>query len=54
MGKKQVLIVAQIFPPIGGSGVQRTLKFVKYLREFNWEPVVVTVGDTAFNYLKDS
>ncbi|MDU7253018.1 MAG: TDP-N-acetylfucosamine:lipid II N-acetylfucosaminyltransferase [Clostridium sp.] len=54
MEKKQVLVVAQIFPPMGGSGVQRTLKFVKYLRKFNWEPVVVTVGDTAFNYLKDS
>lgn len=54
MDKKKVLVIAQIFPPMGGSGVQRTLKFVKYLRGFNWEPIVVTVGNTAFNYLKDA
>lgn len=51
--KKRVLIIAQIFPPMGGSGVQRTLKFVKYLRGSGWEPIVITVGDTAFGYLKD-
>ncbi len=51
--KKRVLILAQIFPPMGGSGVQRTLKFTKYLREFNYEPIVITVGKTFFNYLKD-
>lgn len=46
--KKKVLIVAYIFPPIGGSGVQRTLKFVKYLREFGYEPIVVVAGKTFF------
>lgn len=45
---KQVLIIAHIFPPVGGSGVQRTLKFVKYLRNFGWEPIVVTVGKTNY------
>jgi len=39
--KKKVLIIAYHFPPMGGSGVQRTVKFVKYLREFGWEPVVL-------------
>lgn len=34
--RKKVLIIAYIFPPLGGSGVQRSLKFVKYLREFGW------------------
>lgn len=53
MNRKKVLVVAQIFPPMAGSGVQRTLKFVKYLREFNWEPVVVTVDKSSFNYLED-
>ncbi|KAF6587335.1 MULTISPECIES: methyltransferase domain-containing protein [Paenibacillus] len=43
--RKKVLIIAYIFPPLGGSGVQRTLKFVKYLREFGWEPIVLTIGD---------
>ena len=39
---KKVLIIAYQFPPMGGSGVQRTSKFVKYLRDFGWEPVVFT------------
>lgn len=46
--RKKVLIIAYIFPPLGGSGVQRTLKFVKYLRDFGWEPVVVTVESFGF------
>ncbi len=39
---RKVLMVAHQFPPVGGSGVQRTTKFVKYLRLFGWEPVVFT------------
>ena len=50
--RKKVLFVAHIFPPVGGSGVQRSLKFVKYLRDFGWEPIVVTVGKTMYP-LKD-
>lgn len=43
-----VLIVAYYFPPSGGPGVQRVLKFVQYLREFGWEPIVLTVEDGTF------
>ncbi len=39
---KSVLILSHVFPPSGGAGVQRVLKFVKYLGEFGWQPVVVT------------
>lgn len=39
---KKVLILSYYWPPGGGAGVQRWLKFVKYLREFAWEPVVYT------------
>lgn len=46
--RKQVLIIAHIFPPIGGSGVQRTLKFVKYLQQYGWQPTILTVGDTVY------
>lgn len=46
---KKVLIIAYFFPPLGWSGVQRTLKFVKYLQEFGWEPIVVTVGESRFS-----
>lgn len=35
-------MIAHQFPPISGSGVQRTLKFVKYLRNYGYEPVVLT------------
>ncbi|NJW54135.1 glycosyltransferase family 4 protein [Salinimicrobium oceani] len=37
---KKVLIVTYYWPPAGGPGVQRWLKFVKYLPEFGIEPVV--------------
>ncbi|MGS2738135.1 glycosyltransferase family 4 protein [Sinomicrobium sp. M5D2P17] len=38
--KKKVLIITYYWPPAGGPGVQRWLKFVKYLREFDVEPIV--------------
>ena len=37
---KKALIITYYWPPSGGAGVQRWLKFVKYLRDFGWEPVV--------------
>lgn len=45
---KKVLIVAYYFPPSGGPGVQRVLKYVQYLRDAGWEPVVLTVRDANF------
>ncbi len=39
---KKVLIITYYWPPSGGAGVQRWLKFVKYLRNFGWEPIVYT------------
>ena len=39
---KKALIITYYWPPAGGSGVQRWLKFVKYLRDFGWEPVIYT------------
>lgn len=38
----KVLVITYYWPPSGGSGVQRWLKFVKYLRDFGWEPIVYT------------
>jgi hypothetical protein len=45
---KKVLIISYYFPPSGGPGVQRVLKFVKYLPEFGWKPIVLTVKDGDF------
>jgi len=39
---KTVLVISYYWPPSGGAGVQRWLKFVKYLRYYGWEPVVYT------------
>jgi len=39
---RKALFITYRFPPQGGGGVQRTLKHVKYLRGFGWEPVVQT------------
>lgn len=39
---RKVLIISYYWPPSGGAGVQRWLKFTKYLREFGWDPVIYT------------
>jgi len=39
---KKVLIVTYYWIPSGGAGVQRWVKFAKYLRDFGWEPVIYT------------
>lgn len=42
---KTVLIISYQFPPLGGGGVQRTLKYVKYLPKHGWQPIVLTVSN---------
>ncbi|WP_339877662.1 glycosyltransferase family 4 protein [uncultured Algoriphagus sp.] len=50
--EKRVLIITYYWPPSGGSGVQRWLKFAKYLPEAGWEPVIFTPENPDFD-LKD-
>tara|TARA_B100001123_G_C15263417_1_gene1007474 strand:- start:278 stop:1543 length:1266 start_codon:yes stop_codon:yes gene_type:complete len=45
---KKVLVITYYWPPSGGPGVQRVLKFCKYLPEFGWEPIVLTVKDGEY------
>jgi glycosyltransferase involved in cell wall biosynthesis len=45
---RRVLVVAYYFPPMGLSGVQRTLKFVKYLPLYGWHPTVLTVQPEGY------
>jgi len=47
---KKVLIISYYWPPSGGSGVQRWLKFVKYLPSFGLEPIVLTVDEKMASY----
>lgn len=47
---KKVLIITYYFPPAGGAGVQRWLKFVKYLPQYGCEPLVLTVDGNYASY----
>ncbi len=51
---KQVLIITYYWPPTGGGGVQRWLKFAKYLPEFGWKPVIYTPENPDFEIKDDS
>jgi glycosyltransferase involved in cell wall biosynthesis len=51
---RRVLVVSYLFPPLGGIGVQRTLKYVKYLRRWGWEPIVITPANPAYTFRDDS
>ena len=45
--RPRVLCISYHFPPVGGAGVQRPVKFVKYLREFGWEPTVLAAANPS-------
>lgn len=45
---KKVLIITYYWFPSGGAGVQRWLKFTKYLRDFGWEPIIYTPENPEF------
>jgi len=49
---KKVLIVVYYWPPSGGSGVQRWLKFAKYLSYSSWQPIIYTPENPDFS-IKD-
>lgn len=45
---KKVLILTYYWPPSGGGGVHRNLKYAKYFRDFGWEPVIYTAQDADY------
>jgi len=49
MQKKKVLFISYLYPPIGGGGVQRSLKFVKYLSRMDWDITIVTVDGNVYD-----
>ncbi len=48
---KKVLIISYYWPPCGGIGVLRNLKFVKYLRDCGWEPILFIPEEAQYPYL---
>jgi len=44
---RRALFVSYLFPPVGGVGVQRVTKFVKFLPEFGWQSSVLTVSNPS-------
>ena len=52
----KVLIITYYWPPSGGAGVQRWLKFAKYLPSSGWMPAVLTVDPdfAAYPYMDES
>src|SRR5690606_27436416 len=54
MSQPKVLIVTYYWPPAGGPGVQRWLKFSKYLPEFGFEPVIYTPENPSYPILDSS
>lgn len=54
MSKKKVLIITYYWPPAGGPGVQRWLKFVKYLPEFRIEPIVYCPENPNYPIMDES
>lgn len=51
---KKVLIIAYDFPPTRTSGVYRPLKFAKYLPEFGWQPVILTVKNYPRDFMDET
>jgi len=51
---KRVLIVTYNWPPAGGISLLRCLKFVKYLKDFKWEPIVYTAKNAQYPTYDDS
>ena len=51
---KKVLIVTYYWPPNGGSGVQRWVKFSKYLPSMGWQPVIYTPENPEFTAIDES
>jgi hypothetical protein len=52
--RRRVLMLAYHFPPyVGSSGARRTIAFVRYLRDYGWEPTVLSVGTGAYERTSD-
>jgi len=46
---KQILFISYFFPPLGGPGVQRACKMIRYLKEKGWVTDVISIKDIIFH-----
>jgi len=51
---KKILVITYYWPPSGGPGVQRVLKYCKYLPKYGWQPIILTVSEGDFPVLDES
>jgi glycosyltransferase involved in cell wall biosynthesis len=51
---RRVLLISHHFPPVGGAGVQRPVKFAKYLRNFGWDVSVLTASNPSVPVFDES
>ena len=54
MNRRRVMIFTHMFPPAASSGVMRTMRYIRYLREFGWEPLITTVKAESTKYERDA
>ncbi len=45
--QRRLLLISYAYPPVGGGGVQRSVKFAKYLPQYDWRPTVLTAADPS-------
>lgn len=50
----KVLIITYVFPPAAYVGGHRQLKYCKYLRDYGWAPLVLTIEPTGVNFKDDN
>ncbi len=51
---KKLLVIVYYWPPCGGVGVQRWLRFIKYLPQHGWEPTVLTTQNGDYPAIDES
>src|SRR5438477_1527628 len=54
MPEKYVLFITYYFPPAGGPGVQRVTKFIKYLNDYGWTPIVLAPDNPEYQARDES
>ena len=52
--RRRALFICYLFPPVGGAGVQRPVKFIKYLHGFGWDVTVLTVENPSVPVFDES